>query len=205
MTVEQIENELKKIPMMPSWGRKQCDHWDRLSNFVYRLPSYENLKQELLKLNNSADFNNYVLHRWYNTLSAFGVEKIFATLPNVQPNKNKYDKLIDFTLGGINFDHKTTVFPKKFGKPLDFAKQNPLKLIEWLYAEQSMQNRFHESNRLFLVLHRADGEHWKLRAELSLIQPILQSYGSNFHESCLHALCLKAEQITYADIIWVCQ
>lgn len=52
MTLSQLETELKKLTQMPHWGKKQTDDWDKLSNFVYQLPSYESLLQQLQELNN---------------------------------------------------------------------------------------------------------------------------------------------------------
>jgi hypothetical protein len=204
MNIEQLEIELKKLPMMPAWGRKQFDDWDKLSSFVYALPSYEKLQEELKRLNKPTEFNNYVIHRWYNTLSAVGVEKIFSKLPNVLPNTNRYDKLVDFSINNITFDHKTTVYPRNFGHDINFAKQNPQKLISWLYAEQSKEGRFHTSNRLFIVLHKADTHHWKLRAELTRMKPVISDYVNTFDYEKLHRLNLETGKTTLSDVIWFC-
>lgn len=204
MDIKELEIELKKLPYMPVWGRKQSDDWDKLSSFVYTLPSYEKLQEELKRLNKSTEFNNYVIHRWYNTLSAIGVEKIFSKSPNVLSNTNKYDKLVDFSINGISFDHKTTVYPRNFGHDINFAKQNPRKLISWLYAEQSKEGRFHTSNRLFIVLYKADSYHWKLRSELTRMKPIIEEYINKFDYEKLHKLNLGTEKMTLSDVIWFC-
>ncbi len=117
MTILETEMELKQLVALPPWGRKQQDDWDKLSNnLVYGNLTYAVLQQELLKLGKGQDFDNYVINRWYNALSAFAVESLFSQSPKVQANKNKYAKLVDFSIDGIKFDHKTSVFPKGYGK-----------------------------------------------------------------------------------------
>jgi hypothetical protein len=205
MQLQQIETELKKLQELPAWGTKQTDDWDKHSNFVYDLPTYNELMSKLSALSQGQAFNDYVINRWFNTLSAQGVEQIFCRHSGVLAHKNKYDKLVDFTVHGINFDHKTSVFPKGFGKTLAEAQANPLELIHWLYQYQSRQGRFHTDNRLFLVLHQADGKHWQLRREFSMIQPIIASYLQDFDKTKLHKLSLEEGKTTLSDIIWVCR
>jgi hypothetical protein len=203
MDIQQLESELKKLSIMPAWGKKQSDDWDKLSNFVYQLPTYEEFLNQLKLLNKSTEFNNYAIHRWFNTLSAVGVEKLFCKNNSVQPNKNKYDKLIDFSINGIHFDHKTTVFPKNYSHDFSFAKENPLDLIQWLYREQSKQGRYHTGNRLFLVLYNSNGNHWELRKKLSFLDAKIYDYVNNFDVSKLYQLELEKGKITYSDILWV--
>lgn len=202
MTILDIEKELKKVTQMPAWGRKQTDDWDRDSSFIYRCRTHEELLKELQKNKGSDDFKNYVIHRWYNAMSAFGVEMIFTSHPNVHAQMNRFDKLIDFSIEGVTFDHKTTVFPKGFGKNIEYAKQNPIELIHWLYQMQSTQGRFHLENRLFVVLYSSDGNHWKLRSELSALKSIIDSYVKNFDVTKLHQCFFQKEKITLSDIIW---
>ena len=43
----QIEKELKKRLAYPyKWGRKQNDDFDRLTNFVYRIPTFDEVLKE---------------------------------------------------------------------------------------------------------------------------------------------------------------
>src|SRR5687767_1687502 len=106
MSIEEIEAELKKLPNLPPWGQKQSNDWDKLSNFVYSTPAYEEFVSKLNQLNSSQAFNNYATNRWFNTWSARGVEQIFCINSNVVANTNKFDKLVDFKINGISFDHK---------------------------------------------------------------------------------------------------
>lgn len=202
MSISELESELKKMAQMPPWGRKQSDNWDKESNFIYSYPTFEKLLEILKKKSLSEDFNNYAIHRWYNALSAWGVEQIFTSFDGVKGNLNKYDRLVDFTIQGVSFDHKTTVFPRGFGKDINYAKQYPEELIRWLYSQQSTQGRFHLENRLFLVLHSSDGNHWKLRSELSEIKPIIENYIQNFDIKKLHQFTFEKDKKILSDIIW---
>ena len=54
------------------------------------------------------------------------------------------------------FDHKTSVYPSAFKKTLEYAKEHREELIDWLYENQSKQQRFHMKNRLFVVVFSSD-------------------------------------------------
>ncbi|MGB5531290.1 MAG: hypothetical protein WBQ32_15085, partial [Ignavibacteriaceae bacterium] len=76
-----IERELKKRLNYPyKWGRKQNDEFDRLTNFVYRIPSFDEVLKEtesrFRKDKEHQNIANYALNRWYNFWSAQAVEKI---------------------------------------------------------------------------------------------------------------------------------
>lgn len=143
------------------------------------------------------------MHRWYNTLSAKAVEQIFCSCDGLKANINQYDKLVDFTINGIDFDLKTSVFPKGYPYDLHFARKNPRHLIEWLYDQQSTQQRFHRANRLFLVLYANDGQHWKLRAELGKMQKCIESYVQQFETNKLHQIHFINGENAWSDIIWM--
>lgn len=202
-SLQTIETELKKRiaehPFTP-WGRKQSNEWDYATNFIYSTSTWEELKDKIQKL--QPDLQNYAINRWFNFWSARGVETIFCQQANVVPNKNTKDKLVDFTIQNIQFDHKTTVYPKSFPVPL------PLKtfldkgsFIQWLYSNQSTENRYHCSNRLFIVLYAASGEHWKLKAELSQLEKTIHLYIQDFNPKNLCFLTLNNQKIT-SDLIW---
>lgn len=204
-----LETELKKRiaePFAP-WGRKQSDAWDTATRFVYHTPTWDALKTQARTGcppdTDPREFFNYAANRWFNFWSAKGIEHIFAQLPAVQPNKNHRDRLVDFTLYGIPFDHKTSVFPRKYPASLQFAWQHPASLIHWLYQNQSQEGRRHFGNRLFIILFDSHGgEHWKLRAELRWLQSKIGWYARRFDPDALTALCFEPEHITLADIIW---
>ncbi len=174
--LQRLERELKKRLAYPySWGRKQSDSWDRETHFIYEIRLFSQLEERISTL--SPELRNYALNRWLNFWSAKGIEQIFTIHPNVVACQNEYDKTVDFYINNIPFDHKTSVFPKGFQKDISYALEHKRELIEWLYKEQSQQGRLHFKNRLFVVLYdKESSEHWKLKAEISLIKQKIDNY-----------------------------
>ena len=202
-----IERELKKRLNYPyKWGRKQNDEFDRLTNFVYRIPSFDEVLKEtesrFRKDKEHQNIANYALNRWYNFWSAQAVEKIFCSLPNVKPALDEKDRLVDFTINGVTFDHKTSIFPKNFPYPIEEAIKKTDELILWLYKHQSQQQRKHLKNRLFIVLYSSKGEHWKLKAEISWLKERIEKYMAGFNPHYLLKFPLEKNQETLADVIW---
>jgi len=210
----QIEKELKKRLSYPyKWGRKQNDHFDKHTNFIYRIPSFEEVLKEIenkfLSDKEHQNIANYALNRWYNFWSAQAVEKIFCSLPNVKPAIDEKDRLVDFTIlpdgrqvDSVTFDHKTSIFPKNFLFPVDEAIKRTDELIKWLYKNQSQQQRKHLKNRLFIVLYSSDGEHWKLKAEISWLKERIEKYMEGFNPQYLLKFQFEKNQETLADVIW---
>jgi hypothetical protein len=202
-----IEKELKKRLAYPyKWGRKQNDEYDKLTNFVYRNLSFEEVLKEtesrFRKDKEHQNIANYALNRWYNFWSAQAVEKIFCSLPNVKPALDEKDRLVDFTIDGVTFDHKTSIFPKNFPHPIDEAIKKTDELIRWLYKHQSQQQRKHLKNRLFIVLSSSDGEHWKLKAEISWLKERIEKYMEGFNPHYLLKFQFEKDQETISDVIW---
>jgi hypothetical protein len=202
-----IEVELKRRLAYPyKWGRKQNDEFDRLTNFVYRIPSFDEVLMEtsdrFKKDKEHQNIANYALNRWYNFWSAQAVEKIFCSLPNVKPALDEKDRLVDFTIDGVTFDHKTSIFPKNFPYPIEEAIKKTDELILWLYKHQSQQQRKHLKNRLFIVLYSADSEHWKLKAEISWLKERIEKYMQGFNPHYLLKFPLEKNQETLSDVIW---
>ncbi len=202
MDLQRLENELKKrLPIPYKWGSKQTDAKDKATNFIYETYSFKTLLERSKHLDES--MRNYALNRWYNFWSAMAVENIFVSHPNIHANKNHRDKLVDFTINTIPFDHKTSIFPKGFGKSFSYAKENKKELIQWLYDNQSQEGRKHLKNRLFIVLY--DGtknEHWKMKSEITLLKSIIDNYVKKFSESKLIRLDFGDGKVL-SDIIWV--
>lgn len=206
-TLQTRERELKKRWIYPyRWGRVQNDLFDAQTRFVYDEPSFEPLLAELERRFGAAPereaFFDYALNRWYNFWSARVVEDIFAALDGVTSAENQRDRLVDFTLKGVRFDHKTSVFPRGFGHDLTYAVNHPAALIKWLYHSQSQEQRQHHANRLFLVLYAADGAHWKLKAELTWLSGIVRDYVATFNSVRLHRFAFMPKHETLSDIIW---
>jgi len=205
--ISQIEINLKKRLAYPyKWGRKQNDYFDKLTNFVYKISDFDEVITEIDKRfkndKEHKNISNYALNRWYNFWSANAVEKIFCSLPNVKPALDEKDRLVDFTIDGVTFDHKTSVFPKNFPHPIKDAVKKTDELIKWLYKNQSQQQRKHLKNRLFIVLYSSNGEHWKLKAEISWLKERIEKYMEGFNPNYLLKFPLEKNQHTLADVIW---
>lgn len=200
--LEKLELQLKKRLKYPyTWGRKQADDWDKMTNFIYEIRRFSDL--EVMISNLSPELKNYALNRWLNFWSAKGIEQIFTSQQNVVANKNEYDKLVDFTINGIPFDHKTSVFPRGFKKDFNYAYQNKRELIQWFYDEQSQQGRKHLKNRLFVVLFdRNSLEYWKLKVEIRFIKQQIEQYITNFSLNKLEKFNFENEEIL-SDVIWI--
>ncbi|GAB4397320.1 MAG: hypothetical protein OHK0053_13480 [Microscillaceae bacterium] len=200
------EAELKKCrPHLAPWGRKQNDEWDQLTRFVYQVDNFEALQDKIAQ--SKADWPegtaHYARNRWYNYWSARAIEQIFAQSPDVQPASRLYDKQVDFSLQGIDFDHKTTVFPKNYGPSLAEAQLRPSELMQWLYLHQSSEGRQHFANRLFVVLYHSEGYHYFLKAELAWLQTKVEAYLANFDPQQLTVLYFAGQDtLTYCDAIW---
>ena len=201
MDLERVERELKKRWALPyRWGRKQSDLWDKETNFIYTTYSVASLIRKTEHLDEA--LRHYAWNRWYNFWSAMAIEDIFTSHPQVTANKNRYDKLVDFTIEHIPFDHKSSVFPRGFQKPYHYAKEHKMELIYWLYANQSQQGRKHLKNRLFIVLYDKDGEHWKMKAEIMHIKKHIDNYVHRFDKKQLHRIRLEQSE-ALSDIIWI--
>jgi len=209
MVNDKIETELKKRLHYPyKWCRKQNDTWDAKSNFIYNIDRWEHLISMIeIKARehqlNKTDFFNYAINRWYNFWSAMAIENIFSNCNEIISNPNINNRTVDFTLQKIAFDHKSSVFPKHLNNKLTFAQSNKRELIGWLYKNQSSQKRHHIKNKLFVIVFDKNGEHWKLKAEIKLIEKEIKNYVSNFKQSQLQKFIFTPQTVTYSDIIWV--
>ncbi|MFC4165629.1 hypothetical protein ACFOWU_18345 [Epilithonimonas zeae] len=202
MNLPLLESELKKRLGCPyNWGRKQSDEWDRKTKFIYLVQDFESLENQCKDFDEG--LRNYAFNRWLNFWSAKAVEDIFASNSLVKKEANQFSKTVDFYISGIPFDHKSSVFPKQFGKSFDYAVDHKKELVEWLYNNQSQQGRKHLANRLFIIFYdENNGEHWKLKTQLSLIQEKITDYLSNFSGDNLVSLNLESHEIL-SDLIWI--
>jgi hypothetical protein len=207
VTLEAREFELKKRYVHPyEWGQKQNDEWDERTDFIYHIFSFDAFMKEVeTRFKEDPHANEilqYALNRWYNFWSAKGVEQIFCSHPSVRAARDGKDRLRDFRIGEISFDHKTSTYPRGFNHDLDFGQKHPRELVEWFYTHQSQQRRKHFENRIFLVLYASDGLHWKLKAELGWLESLIKPYLDNFDSSKLHRFKFEGKRETVADVIW---
>ncbi len=209
LLLQNIEKELKQRHQFPyTWFRKQNDLWDNKTNFIYQTSTWETLVQKINTLSNKQGFDEqqifqYAANRWYNFWSSKAVEHIFSEIEGVEPAAETKDSEKDFYLFGIPFDHKTSVFPKQFNKTFEYAQNHKKELILWLYKNQSTQKRLHFKNRLFIIVYAKNGEHWKLKAEISILKNAIEKYVSGFRKEQLHSFTFHEDQTILSDIIWV--
>ena len=201
MDLSRVEKELKKRLAYPyRWGRKQSNVWDNDTNFIYTTYSFEMLLKRTE--NFTQELKDYALNRWYNFWSAKAIEELFSSHNSVQANKNAYDKLVDFSIENIPFDHKTSVYPKGFNQPYAYAKKNQKELIQWLYDNQSQQGRKHHKNRLFIIMYDTNNQHWKMKSEIMELKETIDNYVKQFSKDKLYTLDFGEGEI-YSDIIWI--
>jgi hypothetical protein len=201
MDLQRLERELKKrLPYQYKWGRKQSNSWDSDTNFIYKTYSFESLLKRTKAF--SEELTDYALNRWYNFWSAMAAENIFTSHSNIIANKNSYDKLVDFTIDNIPFDHKTSVFPKGFGKSYKYAIENERELIQWLYDNQSQQGRKHLKNRLFIIMYDENGQHWKMKSEIIKLKERIDLYVDNFSPKNLYKFDFGDGEV-YSDVLWI--
>jgi len=208
-TLTHIQNELeKRLPYRYKWRQKQNDIWDKHTRFIYETLQWETFVAQMKQVSTTENLDkgklfDYAANRWFNFWSAKGVEQLFSELEGVRTVKNSKDAEKDFYLHGIPFDHKTSVFPKKFPKDFNHAFQHKKELIRWFYEHQSNQQRYHLKNRLFIVVHAADGAHWKLKSNLQLLKIEITKYVTNFSKAQLQSLTFANGETALSDIIWV--
>lgn len=207
MDLATIEQELKKRLVYPyQWGRKQNNYFDKRTNFIYQTERFDTVIKEIdarfAGNKDYQDFFHYALNRWFNFWSACAVEHIFCSCKGVTPTLDSKDRLVDFSIQNIKFDHKTSVYPTGYTRPIEEAKRNPGDLIEWFYKHQSRQQRHHLNNRIFIVLFSNEGQHWKLKAEIFYLKKVIEEYVSTFDERNLFKFSLKTNIVTVADIIF---
>ena len=206
-SLHQIETELKKRWAFPyTWHKKQDNKGDKLTHFMYDFLYFEDLLEEIdkqfLGRQDYELWKDYALNRWYNYWSSVAVERIFTSFQDATAHTNEKHRSIDFYLKGVPFDHKSTVFPFGYTESQAFAEANPTHLIKWLYDSQSEEQRWHLGNRLFLVFYDTEGFHWKLKAEISLIQSIITAYMQNFHLYQMTKMEIS-DTLIWTDLIWV--
>ena len=207
MNLNLRETQLKKRLKYPyKWHCKQNNNDDYLTNFIYNIFDFEDLIKEIEKrFSDDSRYKilfDYALNRWFNFWSSQAVEQIFCELQDVIPAKNAKDRLVDFEIKGVKFDHKTSVFPEGYSYDLMMAQEDPRSLILWLYENQSKEQRKHLKNRLFIILYSNQGDHWKLKAEILWLKGLIENYVKNFDITKLHKFTFEKDELTFSDIIW---
>ena len=207
ITLESREQELKKRFVHPyEWGQRQRDEWDALTDFVYHIFSFDALLIEIeARFKNdpsSKELLNHAMNRWYNFWTAKAIEQIFTLHPRVTSSGGSHERLQEFRIGDLQFDHKTSTYPRGFNHDLEYGRKHSKELIEWFYAHQGQQRRKHYENRIFIVLYASDGQHWKLKADLSWLGGLIKSYLDEFDPSKLFHFTFQGRRESVADVLW---
>ncbi|MGN0211405.1 MAG: hypothetical protein ACI4AN_00480 [Muribaculaceae bacterium] len=87
------------------------------------------------------------------------------------------------------------------------AKNNPLELMTWLYANQG-EMRFGSENRLYVILVDSFdlNESWKMKRAFNLIEPIVKQYIDKFSVSSMKLINFTFKKVAYrslADALFV--
>lgn len=208
LDLNDIKHQLQQRWQYPyHWHQKQNNQWDNYTNFIYTTPHWATAIKLMKSAVDTYDLDKeklfqYAANRWYNFWSARAIEQIFCSLSGVHPDKNPKNKLVDFHCRGVNFDHKTSVFPTSYPQTITYAQKHPKEFALWLYRHQSQQGRKHLGNRLFIIVYASTGQHWKLKAELFWLKSIIEDYVKQFNKQDLITLELTSPTTTYTDLIW---
>ncbi len=201
MDLKQIEIELKKVSTNAPYKRKSEESDRVATRFIYKVQKFDELQRKIEQFNQQ-DLRDYATSRWFNHWNTKAVQYIFANSGKVVPNQNEYGNLIDFSINNKVFESKVSIFPLKFGKSIEYAVENKKELLEWLYKNQPNQ-RDQSKNTLFVMVHDTlSKEHWKVKAELSLIKTEVENYFANYSEENLVELSINGTEI-YSDIIFI--
>jgi hypothetical protein len=207
ITLEAREQELKKRFAHPyEWGQHQSDERDLQTDFAYHIFSFDALLKEIEGRfrgeRGYEELMSYGINRWYNFWTAKGIEQIFCSHPIVTSPHEGNDRLRTFRIRELNFDHKTSTYPRGFNHDLDYGQKHPRELAEWFYQHQSQQRRKHFENRIFVVLYASDGAHWKLKAELSWLSSLIRPYLDTFDPEKLFRIKIEGKRELLADVLW---
>jgi len=178
-----LEAELKKRTDFPYiWKRINSPALDKETDFIYDFISFdavvEKIRWTFRRNQNKDDYFNYALNRWYNYHTAIAIENIFCSIPAINSFKNKRGRLKYFKIDDVSFTQKSAVFPSSYPKTILESKKSKENLIKWLYGnDKKGLDRHH---KIFILFYDNHGHHWKLRAELSWIKRIVETYLGSF-------------------------
>lgn len=198
--LQKINNELQlyKNNVNYRFPRTQNDEWDHKTRYIYNIDRFSEIQAKAHDL--TGDLKDYMLARWFNFWTAQCTEFLFARHKDIDRDDDRYNPICDFLINGIQFDHKTSVFPNRYGKSYQYARENEIDLIRWLYEHQSQNSRRkHYQNRLFVITYSSDGKHWKKKADIEELRLKINQYIMDFDERNLK----EPYEGVFADIIWL--
>lgn len=204
--MEDLERELKKaLSYIDENWQIQNNFNDYKSNFVYKVETVDEIIN--LSKQNGIDYK-YALHRWYNFKTSIYCENVFVKNGAVK-ERDFRNKEIDIYINDVPFDVKLTVYPKALSHhPYDLTtREGKDKMIEWMYKNQSQQQRKHLANRLFIV---CDGENQYqslcLKSDFEQLKTKIKEYIYEVNSSGFNQLTIEDngnEYTVLSDIIYV--
>jgi hypothetical protein len=206
ITPEFLEEQLKQRLQYPyDWqGKRQNNINDRLTNFVYSHPRFEDFLKECESRGLSPELFQYALNRWYNFWTAYGAEKVFTSYPGVEPAREK-SATEDFYIEGVPFDLKQSVCPKGFKKSVrrcsEIEGEERRNFVEWMYENQSQRYSTHYGNKLFVVYDDRGGEHWKMKSDLGRLNEKVRQFIKGFDLLGLERFRFKPGFLTFSDLL----
>ncbi|MDR0340857.1 MAG: hypothetical protein LBH55_01115 [Mycoplasmataceae bacterium] len=180
---------------------------DNITKSIYLIKSfdeiekiYNNLIADQYNIDDAKNIFNYIIHRCYNFNCSKICEDYFLKY-GANNESNDKDKTIDFYLYNIPFDLKVTVFPQKlFNERYSYdltSREGKNKLIQWMYANQSTEKRFHLENRLFIVCSKLDK-----KSDFEQIENKIKIFVDYFKQKPFNEIEIGREKLI-SDIIWV--
>lgn len=202
--MEQLQKELDKaLADFKTRGDVQNNRYDSYTNYIYKTTTYDGLVAktkmicEIYQLEYEPVFR-YALNRWFNNIVSHFAEDVFTSHDIVDDEEDIYNKEIDFYINTIPFDLKMSVFPKWFGKDINYALEHKEELIERMYKHCSKEKRLHNGNKIFIVCYSSDGDHNQVKGNLQWVKDAIDNYIANYDEGEL-----TIQDNSLSDIIFI--
>lgn len=178
-----------------TWRVRQTNHLDQRTRFIYRCGSAQDLEDAAATAQLSPQERMYAVHRWrnFNRHEAW-LQLLRERIPDFVSSQNRFNKTMDFSLvvrgDRIPFDLKVTRYPQSVQDGLSDSA-----LAEWLYRNQSTQQRFHLANRLFVI-----GEPEAALYDFELACATVDAFATDFDAHC-HILQFDGERSAVSIIL----
>ena len=199
--LQQNYDDVRKcIPLMNGW-KKQTDEDDKLTEFIYSCPSYDDFMRNVKETGCDV---SYAAQRWYNFCSSKLCETLLC-MCGCRAEKNETHKTIDLYNGETPYDVKLTIYPKQFRREYgawSFDKKETL--IKWFYENQSQQSRKHYANRLFIVcMSDDDYKNTLLKTDVFSLFDAIMNWKMTNHKNVVEIKTDAGYKRVYSDAILV--
>jgi hypothetical protein len=204
MDLAKLQNELKKRWFLPfNWHYKFDPKLDYEADFIFSTQNFDKILTEVERL--SENKHQYVLNRWYNFWCERAVIQIFSQHDKVSLNDGQLARSEILLLHKTPFILKSYIYPNQFAKTFRYALLHKEELIYWLYRRSKRENRSDPKNFIFLLFYRRDGEHWKMKAEILLLERLICHYLDPLDIQKVTHLHFFNNKTSYSDLIWCVQ